>query len=343
MIQIIDSNYNTIHPQHGLTADDITLVPARGTVPSREEVKRNSVNQNLLMNAPMFAAFSEEMIEIAYENSDFLCVPRIELLPESTIEALHAFFEIDSPELSWWRENRLFLAIGKNSEKVYLRITNNKIANVIIDIAHGYSELGLELIQKYSKTTNHIMSGSIATPEAALSCAQAGANLLRVGIGNGSACTTRLSTGIGIPQLTAIMAISKKISPIPKVQIVADGNIEKSADFVKYLAAGANYCMSGKQYAKIKESGNWDPNGEKIYYGHASKLYPGKLDKRYIEGDTYRVKCTSTYDELVTKYHDGLASACSYLGHHNYKHITLRKNYAMLVTSSGLSENGVRR
>jgi IMP dehydrogenase len=143
---------------------------------------------------------------------------------------------------------------------------------VIIDTAHGHSGPVIETLKKARKLTSDtdIILGNIGTAEAAKVLVKAGADAVKVGIGPGSICTTRVIAGVGVPQLTAIYDVAKAIkgSGIP---VIADGGIRYSGDIVKALAAGAHSVMTGSLFAGVEES----PGETIIYNGRKYKSYRG--------------------------------------------------------------------
>jgi IMP dehydrogenase len=143
---------------------------------------------------------------------------------------------------------------------------------VVIDTAHGHSEGVLEMIRRVKKkfSAAEIIAGNVGTAEAARDIIKAGADAVKVGIGPGSICTTRIVAGVGVPQVTAIMecsAVAKKYN----VPIIADGGIKQTGDIAKAIAAGADSVMIGGLFAGLQES-----PGEKILYeGRTYKVYRG--------------------------------------------------------------------
>ena len=143
---------------------------------------------------------------------------------------------------------------------------------IVVDSAHGHSE-GIintvkEIRQKYP--TLDLIAGNIVTKEAAIALIEAGANTVKVGIGPGSICTTRVVAGVGVPQVTAILEVAK-IAHEKGAYVIADGGIKLSGDIVKALAAGGDVVMLGSLLAGCKES----PGEEVIYQGRRFKVYVG--------------------------------------------------------------------
>jgi len=143
---------------------------------------------------------------------------------------------------------------------------------IVIDTAHGHSKGVIETLREAKKRYSNIdiIVGNIATGEAALALAEAGADAVKVGIGPGSICTTRVIAGVGIPQLSAIYEVAKALKGTD-VPVIADGGIRYSGDIVKALAAGAYTIMAGSLLAGVEES----PGETIIFNGRKFKSYRG--------------------------------------------------------------------
>ncbi len=195
---------------------------------------------------------------------------------------------------------------------------------ISIDVGHGHSKAVKNaanyIDHKYPYST--VIAGSIVTKSAAQDYTQWGIDYARVGIGNGSACTTRDKTGIEVPQIPAIQAVSRRILTI------ADGGIEKPADVVKCLVAGADLVMVGKLFAGTEEApGKFAVNlkGDtcRVHRGMASETVSQMMsDSSYVEGKEVLVPYTGKLEEVVLNITNGLRSAMSYLNAHTLYKIT---------------------
>ena len=164
-------------------------------------------------------------------------------------------------------------AIGSKPNDLQRAIELDKagVDILFIDTAHGHSSAVLESFKKIRKKINlPIVVGNIATPEAAKDLIKLGADAIKVGIGPGSICTTRIVAGVGVPQFTAIQDIAS-ITNKNKIPMISDGGIRYSGDIVKALAAGAETVMIGSLFAGTDET----PGQRVIYQGRAYKLYRG--------------------------------------------------------------------
>lgn len=225
----------------------------------------------------------------------------------------------------------LFYSIGLSDIELSNAISSGKTGNykqnLSLDIAHGDSLHAHKLTKKMRESNNimSIMSGSICTIEGAERAILNGCTHLRIGIGGGSACTTRIMTGCGAPNLSAVFRINKYLSKKfdrKSFKIIADGGIKTPGDAVKYLAAGADGIMLGNILARASESSGWlldkDRNKYKEYRGQASLEFQKEninRTPRNIEGITCGVFTPEyTVEEIVKNYEEAVQSAISYLG-----------------------------
>jgi IMP dehydrogenase len=143
---------------------------------------------------------------------------------------------------------------------------------VVVDTAHGHSERVLETVERIKKASNYtqVLAGNVATAEGARALIGAGADAIKVGIGPGSICTTRIVAGVGVPQLSAILEVVK-VARKSNVRMIADGGIKYSGDLAKAIAAGADAVMIGSLFAGTEES----PGEVFLYQGRSYKSYRG--------------------------------------------------------------------
>ena len=226
---------------------------------------------------------------------------------------------------------------------------------IVIDTAHGHSKGVIDTLREAKKRfpTIDIIVGNIATAEAALALAEAGADAVKVGIGPGSICTTRVIAGVGVPQLTAIYGVSKALAGTG-VPVIADGGIRYSGDIVKALAAGANTIMAGSLFAGVEES----PGETIIFSGRKFKSYRGMgsleamekgskdryfqdmeddIKKLVPEGISARVPYKGSLYEVIYQMIGGLRAGMGYCGSHNITELHTAK--FTRITSAGIVEN----
>jgi len=226
---------------------------------------------------------------------------------------------------------------------------------VTLDSAHGHSKGVIEALKLLKKTYKNlpVIAGNVATAQGALAMANAGADAVKVGIGPGSICTTRIVAGAGVPQLTAIMEAAKALKG-KNIPIIADGGIRYTGDMVKALAAGANCVMMGSVFAGTEES----PGETIIYEGRKFKGYRGmgsigamsqgsgdryfqeneSDSKKYVpEGIEGRVAYKGNLHEIVYQYIGGLKAGMGYCGAKTVK--DLQKATFVQITNAGMRES----
>ena len=226
---------------------------------------------------------------------------------------------------------------------------------IVIDTAHGHTKGVLEMLKKAKNKypDKDIIVGNIATAEAASELVFAGADAVKVGIGPGSICTTRIIAGVGIPQLSAIYNVSKALrnSGIP---IIADGGLRYSGDIVKALAAGANSVMAGSLFAGVEEA----PGETIIFQGRKFKSYRGMgsveamqqgskdryfqdveddIKKFVPEGIVGRVPYKGTLYEVIYQLVGGLRAGMGYCGAHSIE--KLHEAKFVRITNAGIAES----
>ncbi|HTO14205.1 MAG TPA: IMP dehydrogenase [Edaphocola sp.] len=227
---------------------------------------------------------------------------------------------------------------------------------VTLDSAHGHSRGILEALKKVKKNFKNlpVIGGNVATAAGALALAEAGADAVKVGIGPGSICTTRIVTGIGAPQLTAIMEASHALKK-KGIPVIADGGIRYTGDLVKAIAAGASCIMVGSALAGTEES----PGSTIIFEGRKFKTYRGmgSLDAmqsgskdRYFqdaeddvkklvpEGIVGRVPYKGTVNEVIQQFVGGLRAGMGYCGTPNISEMQEKAQF-IRITSASMAES----
>ena len=226
---------------------------------------------------------------------------------------------------------------------------------IVVDTAHGHSEGVIEAVKRAKRLSNaiQVIAGNVATGEATRTLIDAGADAVKVGIGPGSICTTRMVAGVGVPQLTAIMDCARAAGDVP---VIADGGIKFSGDFAKAIAAGASCAMVGSMIAGTDES----PGEVILYQGRSFKSYRGmgslgamargsadryfqkdaasdKLVPEGIEGQVpYKGSASAVVHQLV----GGLRAAMGYTGNATVQ--DMRSNCSFVkITGAGLKESHV--
>jgi IMP dehydrogenase len=265
----------------------------------------------------------------------------------------------DKPMASKDRRGRLRVAaavgITANTYERINALVDAGVDAIVIDTAHGHSRGVIETLKEIKKRYQSIdiIVGNIATAEAAKALAEAGADAVKVGIGPGSICTTRVIAGVGVPQLTAIYEVSKALIGTG-VPIIADGGIRYSGDIVKALAAGADTIMAGSLFAGVEES----PGETILFSGRKFKTYRGMgsleamekgskdryfqdmeddIKKLVPEGIAARVPFKGTLYEVVYQMVGGLRSGMGYCGARNISELHQAK--FTRITNAGVIES----
>ena len=206
---------------------------------------------------------------------------------------------------------------------------------IVLDSAHGHSKGVIDALIKIKKAypSLQVIAGNVATPEATEDLIKSGADCVKVGIGPGSICTTRVVAGIGVPQVTAVMdcaEIGKKYG----VPVIADGGIKYSGDVVKALAAGASVCMMGSLFAGTEES----PGETVLYKGRSYKTYRGMGSIGVPEGVEGMVAYKGKAEDIIFQMIGGIRAGMGYCGAPTLE--DLMNNAAFIkITAASLKES----
>lgn len=227
---------------------------------------------------------------------------------------------------------------------------------VFVDTAHGHSKGVLDTIKKIRATYKdlQIIGGNIATESAALALVEAGVNAVKVGIGPGSICTTRIIAGVGVPQLTAVLNVAKGLEGT-NIPLIADGGIKQTGDIAKAIAAGADSVMIGSMFAGHEES----PGERIIFEGRSYKMYRGmgsigamktgsadryfqdmedEISKFVPEGIEGRVPFKGQVSETLYQLKGGLRASMGYCGCKDIQ--TMKENAKFIkITNAGIKES----
>jgi IMP dehydrogenase len=337
--------------REGLTFDDVLLVPAHSDVKSRTtdidiSVKWGGAHfAHPIIPANMKTVTGNEMA--------------VQIIKSGGLAILHRFMD-EKEQLQI--ANKIFddhgndhfaVSIGvKTSDREMVgRFRDAGVRTVCIDIAHGDSSLCTDMVSwiKSKYPDMFIIAGNVATGEGARRLWLAGADVVKVGVGPGSLCTTRIETGNGVPQLTAIMDVAevqKQLNelersrryPGEKVRtypFISDGGIKSAGDIVKALCF-ADMVMIGNLFAGCEEA----PGKRLVIDGMSYKEYVGSSTHKanHIEGVAALVPYKGTYMDILTKLTEGLRSGCSYQGSHNLTELKDNPTF-IRITNAGLKES----
>ncbi len=259
-------------------------------------------------------------------------------------------------------EGRLRVAaastVGDHGFERALQLIDAGVDCVVIDTAHGHSQAVIDQVTRVKKASNKvsIIAGNIATAEAAKALIDAGADAIKVGIGPGSICTTRIVAGVGVPQLTAIMEVAEQARKAD-VPVIGDGGVKYSGDLAKAIAAGADVVMIGSLFAGAEES----PGEVFLYQGRSFKAYRGMGSvgamtagsaTRYFQGDVKeqlklvpegiegQVPYRGPIAPILYQLAGGLRAAMGYVGAPTIREFQERAQFVR-ITNAGLRESHV--
>ncbi len=252
---------------------------------------------------------------------------------------------------------RVAAAVGITSDMMerVAALVNAGVDALVVDTAHGHSKGVMEALKKVKRNTKSVdvVVGNIATAEAARMLADAGADAVKVGIGPGSICTTRVIAGVGFPQLSAVMEVSEELKN-DDVPVIADGGVRFTGDVVKALAGGAHSVMAGSMFAGVEES----PGETIIYEGRKFKSYRGMgsieamqkgskdryfqdaeddIKKLVPEGISGRVPFKGKAREVIYQLIGGLRAGMGYCGASDIA--ALQKAQFVKITAAGVAES----
>jgi IMP dehydrogenase len=350
-VKYVDSyNYfmpNLKHKNAALTFDDILLIPQYSEVESRKDVQ---IDTNVLghdFTIPICSANMDTVTEVKMAK---------EMARLGGAGFLHRYASTEDV-LKWVAELVSdgvvaipSIGIKPQDLEAAKRYVDAGADAINIDIAHGDSLHMVKMVEALKALNIKVVAGNVATFEAAFRLATAGADVIKVGIGGGSMCTTRIVTGHGVPQITAIQECSRVRETFSNIKIIADGGIRNSGDMVKALAFGADMCMVGSLLAGTNETpgqiietmknGKWHTG--KRYRGMAStgaRASVAKVGADYTpEGVETTVDCTGPVEDIIAKLAGGIRSGLSYSGAWNIAQLRFEAQYS-IITNNGIIES----
>ncbi|MBL7059294.1 guanosine monophosphate reductase [Candidatus Pacearchaeota archaeon] len=308
----------------GYSYSDVLMVPKYNKVRSRTQVNfKTKVTRNYEIDIPFLAA-----------NMDTVCESKmaIEIGKLGGLGIIHQFMTIEqeAEEIRKVKSEGLIAAAAIGIKDVKERskaLVEAGVNILVIDLAHGHSKYAGKTLDYLKETYPQIdvMAGNVATKDAAEYFLSKGADAIKVGVGPGTMCTTRIMTGAGIPQLTAIMDVYEAVKN--EIPICADGGLKKPGDIVKAIGAGASTIMSGFLFSGTEESPGEIIEKEnkkyKLYRGSASfeasvkkaQLH-GENDKKIIsvEGEKTLIPYKGPIKPIIDSFLGGLASGMTYMG-----------------------------
>tara|TARA_Y100000996_G_scaffold394878_1_gene359588 strand:- start:384 stop:1451 length:1068 start_codon:yes stop_codon:yes gene_type:complete len=337
------------------TFDDVTLVPQYSSVLPVDAITNCKLSKNLNLKVPLLSSAMDTITESKMA---------IAISKAGGIGIIHRNLSIEKQvsEVKKVKKNNCLVgaAIGVNAQDIERveELSKVKTDLIVIDTAHGHTKKVLNVIKKIKKKLKNstLCAGNIATGKAAEFLADNGVDIVKVGIGPGSICTTRLVAGIGVPQLSAVMDVKKALKKY-KTKIISDGGIKFSGDLAKAIAAGADAIMIGSLFSGTLESpGKIIKYKGKLYknfrgMGSVGAMSAGSADRYYQkktkditkyvpEGVEGMVKFKGSVKEIVYNLVGGLKSSMGYMGTKTIKDLQKRGQF-LKISKAGFYESMV--
>lgn len=348
-VPIVDKNKKLL----GIVTNRDVRFATNLSLPAEELMTKDNlvvVKEGIKQTQALKLLHERKIEKLLVVNDDYQCIG---LITVKDIERSRQF-----PNASKDNKSRLIVggAVGVGKEGIARaeRLISAEADIITIDTAHGHSKNVIETIKEIKKLHKDfpVMAGNVATQEGAEALIQAGADAIKVGVGPGSICTTRIVAGTGMPQLTAIMEVKKACSK-HNVSVIADGGIRNSGDMAKAIAAGADAIMTGLMLAGAYESA-----GETVIYkGRAYKKYRGmgsipamkkgsfdryahksQSTKAVAEGVEGMVPLKGDACDILQNITGGLRSAMGYTGNKTIKEMQNNCKFVK-ITSAGVTES----
>ena len=341
--------------KEALTFDDVLMLPRYSNVLPLN----TSINLNLTNKINLKVPFLSSAMDTVTESNMAIAMAKT-----GGIGVIHRNLKIkkQSEQIKKVKNKNLLVgaAIGTNQEDLdrAKALLDNGADLIVIDTAHGHSSKVLDILSKIKKIINKtpICVGNIATGEAATRLYNSGADIIKVGIGPGSICTTRMVAGIGVPQISAIIEVKKALNK-KKIKIISDGGIKFSGDIAKALAAGADAIMMGSIFAGTDESpGRKFKVKGKIYkqyrgMGSIGAMSSGSANRYFQknykdkskfvpEGVEGRVEYKGSVSKIIYQLQGGLRSSMGYIGAKNLNEIQKKARF-IKITKAGFYESMV--
>ena len=342
--------------KEALTFDDVTLAPNYSEILPSEVDTKIKLSKYLAISIPIISSAMDTVTESNMA---------VAIAKKGGIGVIHRNLSIEDQvkEIKKVKAKKMLVgaAVGASKQEYIraLKILKENIDLIVVDTAHGHTKKVGEIIKyikkiKPNKTT--LCAGNIATAEAAKYLVKLGVDVLKVGIGPGSICTTRLVAGIGVPQLSAILDVKKGIGN-KKTALIADGGIKFSGDIAKALAAGADAVMIGSLFAGSKQAPGKIINRKgKLFksfrgMGSIGAMNKGSADRyfqskqkdtsKYVaEGVEGFVKYKGPVEKIIYQLVGGLKSSMGYLGAKKIKDLRNKPKFVK-ITKAGFYESMV--
>lgn len=338
--------------EEGLTFDDVLIIPQFSDIEHRNQVEISSyVLPGLKLELPFVSAnmdtITESKMAFAMARHGAIGILHRYLSIEAMCEQIDEYQALCKKEDI--KDKPYIVSIGVHDQERVEAAWDKGIRHFCIDVAHGHHALVKKKLESLKSNFPEIkiISGNVATYEAARAMFDWGADTVKVGIGPGSVCTTRIKTGAGYPQLSAVIAAKKakedylKANPDKQVCVIADGGIKVYGDITKALAAGADTVMMGSIFAGCKETPGvvWRNENEemtKSFRGMASFSAQSEFGIENIneEGVALTVKYKGSVRHLLPRMYKGVRSGLSYSGARNIQELQERVKFVKISNAA---------
>ena len=342
--------------KEALTFDDVTLAPKYSEILPSEVDTSIKLSKDLRLKIPILSS----AMDTVTESKMAIAIAKL-----GGIGVIHRNLDIKSQiqEIKKVKKQNLLVgaAVGAGPKEFKRAdaILKENLDMIVVDTAHGHTKKVADIIKFIKKKKNKktaLCAGNIATPEAAKFLIKLGVDIIKVGIGPGSICTTRLVAGIGVPQLSAILSVRNGIQN-KNVKIISDGGIKYSGDLAKAFAAGADAVMIGSLFAGTDETpGKLIKKNNKLFksfrgMGSVGAMNKGSADRyfqtkqkdssKYVpEGVEGLVKYKGKVERVIFKLVGGLKSSMGYLGSKQIKYLRDKPKFVK-ITKAGFYESMV--
>ena len=342
--------------KEALTFDDVTLVPKYSEILPSEVDTSIKLTNNLKLRIPLLSSAMDTVTESKMA---------IAIAKSGGLGVIHRNLDIKTQisEIKKVKIKKLLVGAavgaGPSEFKRADAILKENIDMIVVDTAHGHTKKVSEIIKFIKKRKNKktaLCAGNIATPEAAKFLLKLGVDIIKVGIGPGSICTTRLVAGIGVPQLSAILTVRNGVKN-KNIKIISDGGIKYSGDLAKAFAAGADAVMVGSLFAGTDETpGKLIKRGGKLFksfrgMGSVGAMNKGSADRyfqskqkdisKYVpEGVDGFARYKGKVEKIIFKLIGGLKSSMGYLGSKQIKYLRNKPQFVK-ITKAGFYESMV--
>jgi len=334
------------------TFDDFTLELLYSTVSSRKDPDISLSSGKVMMNIPVYSSpmntvTESAMIKTMLEVGGAAVLHRYMSIQDQ-IDIVNEIHNLDDLSFGYQHMDRVFVSVGSKdiTERVN-RLIEAGVRSFCVDVANGHAQGCIDAVKTIRAKGDNltIMAGNVCSYDGAIRLADVGTDIVRVGVGGGSVCTTRVVTGHGVPQLTAIEECSKVKDKYSDLVILADGGIRGSGDIVKALAIGADAVMLGSLLAGTDSTPgetHRDPDTGatyKYYHGMASTKGRGTWfntsKTNYVpEGESTRMPCKGDTKEIVDNLMGGLRTGMSMSGALNLRELRERAVWRRVSSSS---------